>query len=97
MDIPFGPPPEEYSYRCSQCHHEKKNVLIVASFIDSIVNDKSTYWSVDTGDGAVAGIVSSVEAKAGYISSFSGSHGDRHDGIVYSDRPPALLYEIPVG
>ncbi|MDA3789297.1 MAG: hypothetical protein PF503_12520 [Desulfobacula sp.] len=22
-DIPFGPPPEEYSYSCSQCHCEK--------------------------------------------------------------------------
>ncbi|MDA3790816.1 MAG: hypothetical protein PF503_20270 [Desulfobacula sp.] len=21
-DIPFGPPPEEYSYRCSQCNRE---------------------------------------------------------------------------
>ena len=21
-DIPFGPPPEEYSYRCSHCFHE---------------------------------------------------------------------------
>ena len=23
-DIPFGHPPEEYSYRCSQCNHEMK-------------------------------------------------------------------------
>ena len=23
-DISFGPPPEEYSYRCSQCRHEMK-------------------------------------------------------------------------
>ena len=22
VDIPFGPPPEEYSYRCSHCGHE---------------------------------------------------------------------------
>ena len=21
-DVPFGPPPEEYSYRCSQCQYE---------------------------------------------------------------------------
>ena len=21
-EIPFGPPPEEYSYRCSHCRHE---------------------------------------------------------------------------
>ena len=24
VDIPFGPPPEEYNYRCSQCGHEMK-------------------------------------------------------------------------
>ena len=23
-DIPFGPPPEEYNYRCSHCQHEMK-------------------------------------------------------------------------
>jgi len=22
VDIPFGPPPEEYNYRCSQCDYE---------------------------------------------------------------------------
>ena len=22
VDVPFGPPPEEYSYRCSQCKYE---------------------------------------------------------------------------
>jgi hypothetical protein len=22
VDVPFGPPPEEYSYRCSQCDRE---------------------------------------------------------------------------
>ena len=22
VDVPFGPPPEEYHYRCSQCRHE---------------------------------------------------------------------------
>ena len=21
-DVPFGPPPKEYSYRCSNCRHE---------------------------------------------------------------------------
>lgn len=21
-DVPFGPPPEQYNYRCSQCQHE---------------------------------------------------------------------------
>lgn len=24
VDVPFGPAPEEYSYRCSQCRHEMK-------------------------------------------------------------------------
>jgi len=24
VDVPFGPPPEEYNYRCSQCQHEMK-------------------------------------------------------------------------
>ena len=75
----------------------KKNVLIVSSFIDSIVNDKSTYWSVDTGDAAMAGIVSSVESGEGYISSFSNSHGDRHDGVVYTDRSPLLLKKLELG
>ncbi len=23
-DVPFGPPPEEYNYRCSHCQHEMK-------------------------------------------------------------------------
>ena len=75
----------------------KKNILIIASFIDSIVNDKSTYWSVDTGDAAVAGIVSIVETGSGYISSFSNSHGDRHDGVVYMDRSPALFKRLETG
>ena len=22
VDVPFGPPPEEYNYRCSQCRYE---------------------------------------------------------------------------
>ncbi len=24
VDVPFGPPPEEYNYRCSRCRHEMK-------------------------------------------------------------------------
>ena len=24
VDVPFGPPPEEYTYRCSQCRYEMK-------------------------------------------------------------------------
>ena len=23
-DVPFGPPPKEYNYRCSHCQHEMK-------------------------------------------------------------------------
>ncbi len=68
----------------------KKNVLIVSSYLDSHVNDKSTHFSVDTGDGAAAGIVSSCDK--GYIASHSSSHGDRHDGIVFETRSP-LLYK----
>jgi 3-oxoacyl-[acyl-carrier-protein] synthase-3 len=68
----------------------KKNVLIVSSYIDSHVNDKSTHFSVDTGDGAAAGIISSCDM--GYLASHSSSHGDRHDGIVFETRLP-LLYK----
>ena len=68
----------------------KKNVLIVSSYLDSHVNDKSTHFSVDTGDGAAAGIVSATEM--GYLASDSSSHGDRHDGIVFETREP-LLYK----
>ena len=39
----------------------KRNVLIIASYIDSLVNDKSTYFAVNTGDAAVAAVVSNVE------------------------------------
>lgn len=69
----------------------KKQVLIVASSMDSHINDKSTYWSVNTGDAAAAGIVSQVEDGFGYLASHSTSHGDRHAAIVLHRRPPALL------
>jgi 3-oxoacyl-[acyl-carrier-protein] synthase-3 len=69
----------------------KKQVLIVASSIDSHINDKSTYWSVNTGDAAAAGIVSQVEDGFGYLASHSTSHGDRHAAIVLHRRPPELL------
>ena len=69
----------------------KKNVLIVASSLDSIINDKSTYYSVCTGDAAVAGIVSKVEAGHGYISSASISNGARHEAIVFKSRQPLLF------
>ena len=31
VDGPFGPPPEEYSYRCSRCNHE---MLVNEAIID---------------------------------------------------------------
>jgi len=68
----------------------KKNVLVVSSFLDSHVTDKSTHFSVDTGDGASAGIISATDK--GYLASHSSSHGDRHDGIIYESRLP-LLYK----
>ena len=73
----------------------KKNVLIVSSFIDSHVGDKTTYFSPDCGDAAVAGIVSATDA--GYISSHSASHGDRHDGIIYEMREPMLYKGFHTG
>ncbi|MFQ6120731.1 MAG: 3-oxoacyl-ACP synthase III family protein, partial [Methanosarcinales archaeon] len=69
----------------------KKKVLIVASSIDSHINDKSTYYSVDTGDAAAAGIVSQVEDGFGYMASYSTSHGNRHAAIVFHKRQPELL------
>ncbi|SDC95037.1 3-oxoacyl-ACP synthase III family protein [Williamwhitmania taraxaci] len=69
----------------------KKNILIVASSLDSIINDKSTYYSVCTGDAAVAGIVSKVEEGCGYITSASISNGARHEAIVFQSRQPLLF------
>jgi len=75
----------------------KKNVLIISSYIDSIISDKSAYWSVDAGDASIAGLVCAVDDGDGYISSFSTSHGDRHDGVVLTDRPPMLLKKLEHG
>ncbi|MBN1769520.1 MAG: 3-oxoacyl-ACP synthase III family protein [Prolixibacteraceae bacterium] len=75
----------------------KKNILIISSFIDSHVNDRSTHFSVDTGDGATAAIISNVPDGSGYISSHSLSHGSRHDGIIYQKRQPLLLKRIDSG
>ncbi len=69
----------------------KKKVLIIVSSIDSHINDKSTYFSVDTGDGAVAAVVSEVEKGYGYINSHSTSKGNRHAAIVFHKRKPELL------
>jgi 3-oxoacyl-[acyl-carrier-protein] synthase-3 len=75
----------------------KKNVLVVSSFLDSHVNDKSTHFSVDTGDGAVAGLVSTTKAGFGYLASHSISHGSRHNGIIYERRSPLLMRRIDSG
>jgi 3-oxoacyl-[acyl-carrier-protein] synthase-3 len=75
----------------------KKNILIISSFLDSHVNDKSTHFSVDTGDAAVAAIITSVPHGCGYISSHSLSHGSRHDGIIYERRQPFLLKRMDSG
>ena len=75
----------------------KKNVLVIASSLDSIINDKSTYYSVCTGDAAVAGIVSKVEEEHGYITSASISNGTRHEAIVFKSRQPLLFKETSQG
>lgn len=75
----------------------KKNVLVISSFIDSPVNDKSTHFCVDTGDTAVAAIVSEVPEGFGYISSHSLSYGERHDGIIYQRRAPLMLKRLDSG
>ena len=72
----------------------KSKILIVASYLDSIVNDKSTYFSVNTGDAAVAAVVAKVEESYGYITSASMSHGSRHDGIILQRRPPELFESV---
>ncbi len=69
----------------------KKNVLIIASYIDSLVNDKSNYFSVNTGDAAVAAVVKEVEGEYGYVASASTSYGSRHDGVIIQRRPPELF------
>jgi 3-oxoacyl-[acyl-carrier-protein] synthase-3 len=69
----------------------KKKILIIASYIDSLVNDKSSYFSIDTGDAAVAAVISETDDGSGYIASFSTSHGSRHDGIILQRRPPVLF------
>jgi 3-oxoacyl-[acyl-carrier-protein] synthase-3 len=69
----------------------KKKVLIIASYIDSLVNDKSTYFSVNTGDAAAAAVISKVDNGFGYIASHSTSYGERHDGIILQRRPPELF------
>jgi 3-oxoacyl-[acyl-carrier-protein] synthase III len=66
----------------------KSKILVVASYLDSIVNDKSTYFSVNKGDAAVAAVISKVEESLGYIASASMSRGSRHDRIILLRSPP---------
>lgn len=69
----------------------KKNVLIIGSILDSMINDKSNYYSVNTGDAAIAGIISKVEEGYGYMDSDSFSDGGRHDGVIFTRREPNLI------
>lgn len=69
----------------------KKKVLIVGSALDSIVNDKCSYFSVYIGDGTAAAIVGEVDEDYGYISSHSLSWGSRHKAITFMKRKPNLL------
>jgi len=75
----------------------KKNVLIMASSLDSIINDKSTYWSVDTGDAAVAALISETSVEFDFISSHSFSNGNRHEAIIFKNRSPYLHQETSQG
>ncbi|MCK5059164.1 MAG: hypothetical protein KAT34_21120 [Candidatus Aminicenantes bacterium] len=69
----------------------KNKILIIGSSIDSIINDKSDYYSVNTGDGAAAAIITEVEEGYDYISSHSLSRGSRHKAILFMKRKPNLL------
>lgn len=72
----------------------KKNVLVVNSILDSMINDKSTYYSICTGDAACAAVITKVEDGCGYEGSFSLSRGELHDGIVFHRRSPLLHVEV---
>ena len=41
-DVPFGPPPEEYSYRCSQCGHEMEVNEVIIDFELALSESKGT-------------------------------------------------------
>ncbi len=68
----------------------KRKILLVASYIDSFVSDKSDYFSVNTGDAAVAAVVEELDSGYGYLASDSTSHGSRHNGIILQRRAPQL-------
>ena len=73
----------------------KRTVLIVSSYLDSHVLDRSEYFSVDTGDAALAGVITRVEDDYGYITSHSTSHGNRHKAIILERRPPEMYRSAP--
>lgn len=75
----------------------KHKVLVVGSALDSIINDKSSYFGVYIGDGAAAAVVGEVEEGYGYISSHSSSIGDRHKAIIFQKRRPELLITTQQG
>ena len=68
----------------------KQKILIISSYIDSHVTDRSDYFSVNTGDASFAGIVAPVKVEFGYQGSHSTSHGERHKGIIVENRSPGL-------
>ncbi|MHC1706911.1 MAG: 3-oxoacyl-ACP synthase III family protein [Bacteroidales bacterium] len=75
----------------------KKNILIIGSILDSMINDKTNYYSVNTGDAAIAGVMSRVEEGYGYLGSDSFSDGGRHDGVIFLRRQPHLLRQTTMG
>lgn len=68
----------------------RKKVLIIASSLDSHINDKSTYYSPNTGDAAIAAVVGEVDEGFGFLGSASAADGSRHAAIVFKNRPPEL-------
>ena len=42
--VPFGPLPEEYSYRCSQCQHEMKVNQAIIDFENGMAEFAGTYY-----------------------------------------------------
>jgi 3-oxoacyl-[acyl-carrier-protein] synthase-3 len=75
----------------------KNKVMVVGSALDSIINDKSSYFSVYIGDGAAAAVVGEVEDGYGFISSHSSSIGSRHKAIIFQERKPQLLVTTQQG
>jgi len=75
----------------------RKKILIVGSALDSIITDKTNYFSVNTGDGAAACIVGEVENGYDYIASHSHSQGNRHKAIVFKKRLPNIAQSTVQG